>query len=71
MKKAFYGFVEMGVNAVETFIRLHLLVFYSQKVGIPSFWVGVALSISIFCYCCVDFVSHMTSENGVVLVQTC
>lgn len=54
MKKAFYGFVEMGVNAVETFIRLHLLVFYSQKVGIPSFWVGVALSISIFWDAAID-----------------
>lgn len=54
MKKALYGFVETGVNAVEIFIRLHLLVFYSQIVGVPSFWAGIAISLSILWDAAID-----------------
>lgn len=52
--KAFYGSVETGVNAVETFIRLHLLVFYAQSMKLPTPWVGSALAISILWDAAID-----------------
>jgi GPH family glycoside/pentoside/hexuronide:cation symporter len=54
IEKILYGSVETGVNAVETFIRLHLLVFYSRDVGLPTSWVGAALAISILWDAAID-----------------
>lgn len=45
--KPAYGSVELGINSVEVFLRLHLLIFYSQTVGLSAFSVGVALSFAI------------------------
>ncbi|UXR64363.1 MFS transporter [Bdellovibrio bacteriovorus] len=48
MKGFGYGFAELGINCVEIFLRLHLLVFYTQEVGLSSSWAGLALGLSIF-----------------------
>lgn len=53
-QKLLYGLVETGINAAELFIRLHLLVFYSKDMGLSTFWVGVALSISILWDAAID-----------------
>lgn len=47
LTKPAYGSVELGINSVEVFLRLHLLIFYSQTVELSAFSVGVALSIAI------------------------
>lgn len=47
LTKPAYGSVELGINSVEVFLRLHLLIFYSQTVGLSAFSVGVALSLAI------------------------
>lgn len=46
-QKILYGCSEAGISAVETFIRIHLLVFYGQILGLPVAWVAIALAISI------------------------
>ncbi len=53
-QKILYGSVESGVNSVEFFIRLHLLVFYSKDLGLAPAWVGLALSISILWDAAID-----------------
>ncbi|MCE3010872.1 MAG: MFS transporter [Proteobacteria bacterium] len=47
LNKIYYGSLETGINAIEVFLRLHLLVFYSQTLGLSATSVGVALSIGI------------------------
>lgn len=54
LQQATYGFVETGVNAVEIFLRLHLLVFYSKNMGLSTLWVGVALSLAILWDAAID-----------------
>jgi GPH family glycoside/pentoside/hexuronide:cation symporter len=54
IQKILYGSVETGVNSVEFFIRLHLLVFYSKDLGLSPAWVGIALSISILWDAAID-----------------
>ncbi len=53
-QKTLYGCAEAGSNAVETFIRLHLLVFYSKIMGLPTSWVGIALAIAILWDAAID-----------------
>lgn len=53
-QKILYGSAEAGSNAVETFIRLHLLVFYSKDMGLPTAWVGMALAIAILWDAAID-----------------
>lgn len=48
MKGFGYGFAELGINCVEIFLRLHLLVFYTREVGLHSSWAGLALGLAIF-----------------------
>lgn len=45
---AFYGMAELGVNCVEIFFRLHLLVFYTNVVGLNPSLAGLALGLAIF-----------------------
>lgn len=68
-QKLLYGGIETGVNAAELFIRLHLLVFYSKDIGLSTFWVGVALSISILWDAAIDpwigrFSDSFKQEHG-------
>lgn len=48
MTKFLYGFTETGVNAIEIFLRLHLLVYYTSVKKLPPTWVGIVLALSIF-----------------------
>ncbi|WP_374029221.1 MFS transporter [Bdellovibrio bacteriovorus] len=48
MKGPGYGFAELGINCVEIFLRLHLLVFYTEHVGMNSALAGLALGLAIF-----------------------
>lgn len=48
MKGFGYGFAELGINSVEIFLRLHLLVFYTEQVGLNSSLAGLALGLAIF-----------------------
>lgn len=54
LRQGTYGFVEVGINAVEIFLRLHLLVFYSKNLGLSPLWVGVALSLAILWDAAID-----------------
>ncbi|MFN7262468.1 MAG: MFS transporter, partial [Pseudobdellovibrionaceae bacterium] len=47
LNKIYYGSLETGINAIEVFLRLHLLVFYSQSLGLSATSVGFALSLGI------------------------
>lgn len=49
-----YGFAEFGINALEVFLRLHLLVFYSKEIGLSVGHAGLAISISILWDAVVD-----------------
>ncbi len=63
VEKILYGSVETGVSAVEFFIRLHLLVYYSKDLGLAPAWVGVALSIAILWDAAVDpWIGRLSDE---------
>ena len=42
-----YGTADLGIAAVESIVQLYLLKFYSEVVGLPATWVGVALAIAM------------------------
>lgn len=48
MKGVGYGFAELGINCIEIFVRIHLLVFYTDYVGLDSSLAGLALGLAIF-----------------------
>lgn len=48
MKGVGYGFAELGINCIEIFVRIHLLVFYTDHVGLDSSLAGLALGLAIF-----------------------
>ncbi|MEK2646695.1 MFS transporter [Bdellovibrio sp. BCCA] len=63
MKGAGYGFAELGINCVEIFIRLHLLVFYTEHVGLNSTLAGLALGLAIFWDAIIDpIVGHYSDR---------
>ena len=43
-----YSFAESGINATELLLRLYLLSFYTDIVGISPFWAGLAGFIGLF-----------------------
>ena len=46
--KVGYSFAESGINATELLLRLYLLSFYTDIVGISPFWAGLAGFIGLF-----------------------
>lgn len=63
LKKLLYGSTEIGINAVEVFIRLHLLVFYSKYVGLSTSSAGIAISISILWDAAIDpWIGRMSDQ---------
>ncbi|MCX6124776.1 MAG: MFS transporter [Proteobacteria bacterium] len=44
---AAYGVLEVGVSGVESFLRLYLLIFYTDRVGIDPKWAGAAVAIGV------------------------
>ena len=38
-----YSIAETGINAVETLLRLYLLIFYTDAVGLAPGWAGLAV----------------------------
>ncbi|CAE78092.1 MFS transporter [Bdellovibrio bacteriovorus] len=63
MKGFGYGFAELGINCVEIFLRLHLLVFYTQEVGLNSSMAGLALGLAIFWDALIDPVIGYYSDR--------
>lgn len=53
-QKILYGLSETGISAVETFLRLHLVVFYSGVLGIPPLWVAINFGILILWSAAID-----------------
>lgn len=47
MKSLTYSALEFAINGIEVFLRLYLLLFYTEKVGLDNYYVGIALGISI------------------------
>lgn len=41
-----YGVAELGIIAAELLLRLHLLIFYTDVVGIPSWMAGLAIGLA-------------------------
>lgn len=41
-----YSSGEFGINAVETLLRVYLLIYYSTILGLDAFWTGLGLSVS-------------------------
>ncbi|WP_413612629.1 MFS transporter [Bdellovibrio sp. HCB-110] len=63
MKGVGYGFAELGINCVEIFLRLHLLVFYTDHVGLNSSLAGLALGLAIFWDAIIDpIVGHYSDR---------
>ena len=54
IQKILYGCSDLGLNAVEIFLRVHLLVFYAQVQKLPVFWVAIAIGISILWNAAID-----------------
>ena len=42
-----YGFGELGISACESFVRIFLLLFYVNEMGLNPGWAGVAISVGI------------------------
>ncbi|MCR9248707.1 MAG: MFS transporter [bacterium] len=42
-----YAFADVGLNAVETALRLYLLIFYTDRVGLESELAGLALALGL------------------------
>lgn len=59
-----YGAAEMGVNCVEVFIRLHLLVFYIDVVGLRPAVAGLALGVGIFWDAMADPIIGVLSDRS-------
>lgn len=63
MKGFGYGFAELGINCVEIFLRLHLLVFYTEQVGMSSSLAGLALGLAIFWDAIIDPLLGYSSDR--------
>jgi GPH family glycoside/pentoside/hexuronide:cation symporter len=46
-EKSGYGAAELGAMSIEILVRLHLLKFYSDSVGLSPLWAGLAASLAI------------------------
>lgn len=42
-----YAMADVGINGIELAIRLYLLIFYTDHVGLSASWAGVALAIGL------------------------
>ena len=42
-----YSVAETGINAVETLLRLYLLIFYTDAVGLAPGWAGLAVALGL------------------------
>tara|TARA_Y200000002_G_scaffold376801_2_gene381254 strand:- start:798 stop:2174 length:1377 start_codon:yes stop_codon:yes gene_type:complete len=42
-----YSIAETGINAVETLLRLYLLIFYTDAVGLAPGWAGLAVALGL------------------------
>lgn len=42
-----YAMADVGINGIELAIRLYLLIFYTDRVGLSASWAGVALGIGL------------------------
>jgi len=61
---AFYGLAELGINCVEVFFRLHLLVFYTNVVGLNPALAGLALGLAIFWDALIDPIVGAWSDRS-------
>ncbi|MCK6597289.1 MAG: MFS transporter [Bdellovibrionaceae bacterium] len=43
-----YSLLEFSLNGIEVFLRLYLILYYTERVGLESYLVGLALGFSIF-----------------------
>lgn len=60
----FYGMGEMGPSAVDFFLRVYLLVFYNEVVGLSPELTGLALGIGVFWDAAVDpFIGQISDKN--------
>jgi GPH family glycoside/pentoside/hexuronide:cation symporter len=48
MRRSLYGVGQLGLTAFETFIRVYILLFYTDDVGLAPAWAGLALGLSVF-----------------------
>lgn len=58
-----YGLAELGINCIEVFFRLHLLVFYTNVVGLNPTLAGLALGLAIFWDALIDPVVGSWSDH--------
>lgn len=42
-----YGALEVGVSAMESYLRLYLLIFYTDRIGISPSWAGIAVAMGV------------------------
>lgn len=42
-----YGSLEIGVSSVESFLRLYLLIYYTDKVGVDPKWAGLVVALGV------------------------
>ena len=42
-----YGSLEVGVSAVESFLRLYLLIYYTDRVGVDPKWAGLVVALGV------------------------
>jgi Na+/melibiose symporter-like transporter len=47
-RQAAYGLAELGVSAIESFLRLYLMIFLTDSVGLPADLAGYAVAIGVF-----------------------
>lgn len=46
-EKLAYGSGQVGIHAVDFFLRLYLLIFFTDVVGLPGTWAGVAVGLAV------------------------
>ena len=49
-----YGALEVGVSAMESYLRLYLLIFYTDRIGISPAWAGIAVAMGVLWDCLMD-----------------
>lgn len=47
LKSLSFSLLEFAINGIEVFLRLYLLIFYTERVGLDHYYVGIALGVSI------------------------
>ena len=58
-----YAFAEIGQNLVETAIRIYLLIYYTDVVGLNARLAGIAVGLSLVWDACIDPVMGAISDR--------